>query len=213
MDKIAELNAAIPNLKPNDASFAHSLLSHYARYGSWSVKQAPGVDKLLERAKNGGQPAAATAVGQVTGILKLFEQAKRHLKFPAVELGIPALGNDVAMRLNIAGDRAKVPGSLTVVDANKDPNTGRRAWLGRITLDGQFQPSDRGSNPAIAKRLAEFAADPARVAAEHGRLTGRCCFCRLPLSDPRSTAVGYGKICAEHFGLTWGTEVHNFSTN
>lgn len=35
-------------------------------------------------------------------------------------------------------------------------------------------------------------------------VTGHCCFCSLPLTDERSTAVGYGKVCADHFGLSWG---------
>jgi hypothetical protein len=29
-------------------------------------------------------------------------------------------------------------------------------------------------------------------------------FCRLTLTDARSTAVGYGQTCAGHWGMPWG---------
>ena len=86
-----------------------------------------------------------------------------------------------------------------------------REWLGRVTLDGSYQPARKanGRADAIARRLRELAQDPVKVAAEHGKLTGRCCFCNHRLGegkDKRSVAVGYGPDCAEHFGLSWGKE-------
>lgn len=157
---------------------------------------------------------AATTVGDVTGILALFDRAKQHLKFPAIWLGVPALG-DFAVRINVAGATASVPGSLTVLTEKRDVD-GKRAYLGRITLDGAFRPSTKAGPYAaaishVAARLRDLAADPARVAGEHGRLHGRCCFCRLPLKDERSTAVGYGETCAGHFGLPWGSRPEQFA--
>jgi hypothetical protein len=52
--------------------------------------------------------------------------------------------------------------------------------------------------------LVALAADPAGVASKFGKLHGKCCFCHKSLSDPASTAVGYGKVCASHYGLPWG---------
>ena len=148
---------------------------------------------------------AAQAVGDLSGVLALFAKAKTHLKHPAIVLSVPAGGFSV--RLNLAGPRAKVPGSVTVLEASRDENN-ERGWLGRVTVDGTYQPSRdaNGRTPAIAARLREFACEPARIAAEHGRLTGRCCFCNLVLSDERSTAVGYGATCASHYGLPWGSK-------
>lgn len=145
----------------------------------------------------------AKQVGEMSGVLALFAKAKQHLKYPAIVLAVPAA--DVTLRLSVAGPRAKVPGSITVLDANKGVDG--RDWFGRITVDGGFQPAAKlnGRTDAIVARLKEFACDPAKVAGEHGRLTGACCFCNLPLKDERSTAVGYGPTCAEHFGLSWGT--------
>ena len=162
---------------------------------------------------------AARKVGDLSRILSLFAKARTHLKFPAVVAGIPVLGADgqwvrneggdlvwseVSFRINVAGERAKIPGSLTVVDADRN-DEGARDWFGRILLDGAFHASARGDAvPGLAKRLAEFAANPAQVAGEDGRLNGRCCFCRMALSDERSTAVGYGKRCASRWSLAWG---------
>ena len=56
----------------------------------------------------------------------------------------------------------------------------------------------------ITDLLTRFAADPAKVASEHGALTGSCCFCNKALKDERSTQVGYGSTCAKHYGLPWG---------
>jgi uncharacterized protein DUF6011 len=145
----------------------------------------------------------AKQVGDLSGVLALFAKAKTHLKYPAVVLSVPAV--NVTLRLSVAGPRAKVPGSITVLDAVKGVDG--RDWFGRITVDGTFQPAAKlnGRTDAIVARLKEFACDPAKVAAEHGRLTGACCFCNIPLKDERSTAVGYGETCASHYGLPWGS--------
>ena len=137
---------------------------------------------------------AAVEVGDLSGILAMFATARTHLRYPAVVLD--------GVRVNVAGDRAREPGSLTVTTPQKGED-GRRAWLGRVTLAGIFEPA-RDADPAIAQRLREFAADPAGVAAAYGRLHGICCFCRKPLRDERSTSVGYGPDCADHYGLAWG---------
>lgn len=149
-------------------------------------------------------------VGDLSGIMTLFRTARQHLKFPAIELDVPAVPG-LSIRVNVAGDKAREPGSLTVVDAERDGFSGRRDWLGRVSLDGTWQPSGRSPQAdAIGARLREFAADPAKIAGEHGRLHGRCCFCRIALKDERSTAVGYGKTCAENFGLPWGSRPSEF---
>jgi hypothetical protein len=156
-------------------------------------------------------PAPQAAVGDLGGVLALFAKAKTHLKRPAILLSVPEA--DTSIRLTIAGERAKVPGSLTVTTGEytttNDYGEPARAWLGRVTVEGVYQPSREanGRTDAIVRRLGELARDPAKVAAEHGKLTGRCCFCNHPLGhgkDQRSVAVGYGPDCAKHFGVAWG---------
>lgn len=153
-----------------------------------------------------------TRIGNLAGIFALFDQARKHLKFPAIVLVVPGTV-DLHIRINVAGPSAKEPGSLTVCDAARDEDTRKREWLGRIHKDGTFWATNVGKNymPRLAQRLTEFADNPAKVAGEDGRLHGRCCFCRQALTDERSTAVGYGKTCASHFGLPWGDAKTTFS--
>jgi Family of unknown function (DUF6011) len=159
-------------------------------------------------------PAPQAAVGDLGGVLALFAKAKTHLKRPAILLSVPEA--DTSIRLTIAGERAKVPGSLTVTTGEytttNDYGEPARAWLGRVTVEGVYQPSREanGRTDAIVRRLGELARDPAKVAAEHGKLTGRCCFCNRALSDERSTAVGYGQTCADHYGVAWGSKPASF---
>jgi hypothetical protein len=147
-------------------------------------------------------PAAqAQPVGSLTRIVAMLTKAAQHLKYPAIVLD--------GFRVNIAGAQAKEPGSLTVTSIEKDADN-RRTWFGRVTKAGVFQPG-RDAPDDLGDKLRAFAADPERVAGDYGRLHGACCFCRKALSDERSTAVGYGPICADHFGLPWGdtdTEYH-----
>jgi hypothetical protein len=141
-------------------------------------------------------------VGNLAGVLGLFAKAKAHLKYPKIVLSVPEINETI--KINVAGDRAMVPGSLNVVSTTKIDARGRNVWYGRIHIDGRYECSGN-ANDAVTKRLREFATDPVKVAGDHGRLTGNCCFCHLPLKDERSTAVGYGKICASHYSLPWGS--------
>ena len=202
--QIETLQSVLPALSGSDATFAQSLLNQYAQRGL-SNKQWPWVGKLVERAGRGPRPAAVS-VGNLKGVLELFDRAKQHLKMPAVVLSVPAMGEGATIRVYVAGQRARLPGTLTVVDGERSESKEQRDWYGRIYLDGVYKPSDTAGRhaPAIVERLRAFAADPAGVAAEHGKLTGRCCFCNIALDKAESTAVGYGRTCAKNYGLPWG---------
>lgn len=192
---LSELSQSLDRLSEGDRSFANSLLHAHARYGRLTEKQAPWVQKLLDRATKPVE-TKTEAVGDLAGVMQLFEKARKHLKRPAVVLGC----DNGEVRINVAGERARCPGTLNVIDEAS------RTWFGRIHHDGRFEHSRRDEPPAaVSALLTRFAADPASVASEHGRLTGRCCFCNTSLTDERSTAVGYGPVCAKHYDLPWGT--------
>jgi len=53
----------------------------------------------------------------------------------------------------------------------------------------------------VQKLLSELAKDPIKVAKEHGKLSGKCCFCNKALTDEKSTAAGYGPVCSKHYHL------------
>ena len=99
-----------------------------------------------------------------------------------------------------------MPGSINVATPGR---YGENEWFGRITRQGEFLPSrkyDASQQTAVGLALQAMANDPAKAAGEFGRLTGRCCFCALPLSDERSTKVGYGPVCAKNWGVPWGSK-------
>lgn len=201
MVAVQGLLAVIGLLSPNDQSFAHSLCAQFHKKGL-TDKQMLWVHKLSEKAtapKNADLQGAN--IGNVKPIVDLLETAKQYLKFPAIVVR----ANDRDFRLNIAGAVARHPGTINVCSAERGAEG--RDWYGRISRDGTFQPSpriDTATGTAVAAALTAMAANPARAAAEYGHLTGVCCFCSRPLTDDRSTAVGYGKVCASHYGLPWG---------
>lgn len=215
----------------SDITFASSLIQQYWRKGSLSPKQVEWVGKLL--AKTRPQPEApvanAQSIGDLDGILQLFNRAREHLARPAIVLLTDAVeyaeararGETVEastanmIRLTVAGMTARYPGTINVTSFDQD-STGRRTFFGRVRLNGVFEPrpgvsEDQVSKMAIVLRL--LATDPARIAGEHGRLVGRCCFCRLALEDERSTSRGYGPVCARHYGLPWGDRPAEFAAS
>jgi hypothetical protein len=203
-DLCTALDLKIGALAAKDRDFARSLIdSVRARVGAATPKQRHWLETLLDRAVNGAVERVKTQVGDFGGIAALFDRAAKKLKAPAIVIG--AGGREV--RLSVAGARARVPGSINVVDEVEN-RLGERPWYGRILATGEFEASPRERTPeGLLEGLARFAASPAEVAADHGRLTGRCCFCNGPLKDERSTAVGYGPVCARNFGLAWGARL------
>jgi len=197
------LRAALPSFNENTRNFADSLLRQYARNGSLSPRQEHFVHQLVEQANRPAR-AAVQVAADLSRIMQLFNTASAHLRRPAIVLGVP--NTDLTLRLSVAGPSASVPGSLNVTNPDLIDERGRPTWYGRVLTDGTYRPS-YAAPEAVADRLRAFAADPAGVAAEHGRLTGRCCFCNRGLEDERSTAVGYGPVCAGHYGLPWGHSV------
>lgn len=195
---IDQLVAALPSLSVKDAAFANSLISQHGKKGL-SDKQWYWVNRLSAPKSE----PTTTQVGNVAAIVKLLDTAKQHLKRPAILVR----ANNQDLRLNIAGSTAKVPGSINVCSVAKNSDA-MRDWLGRVTREGEFQPSrkfDQETQTAVAMALVALANDPAKAASDFGHLTGSCCFCGRELTDERSTTIGYGPICAKHFGLPWGT--------
>lgn len=193
----ATLNANLSKLGERDRAFALSLLQQLTRR-DLSQKQWDWVVRLADRATKPQAPRQTTSLGSVAGLLDLFNTAKANgLKNPAIVAQSPV----GPIRISVAGGNARFPGTINVAEKGR---FGEAKWFGRIKLDGTFEAARDGAPPALVAYLAEFAAKPAETAAVHGHTTGNCCFCDRPLTDARSTSVGYGPICAKKWSLPWG---------
>lgn len=200
-EKVRALLGALGFLSPNDREFARSLIASVEKRGIPSDKQSLWLDKLLARATTPPVEREKVAVGSFSAMVALFDKAAAKLQRPALVIDIAGQ----PIKLSVAGPNAKAPGTINVAT---DSPFGEGSWFGRILRDGQFEGSPREPTPpALIEGLQRFAADPAGVAAEYGRMTGRCCFCKIKLKDGRSTEVGYGQTCATNYGLPWGAKV------
>jgi hypothetical protein len=195
---IQNLKANLDKLSSNDVAFATSLLATAARCEAkgWQLshKQCHWLAVMAERATAPAAPAVQ--IGDMTGLIGLFNRARQNLKRPAITAQSP-VGE---IRLSLAGDRARHPGSINVAEKGR---FGEATFYGRIMPDGTWQGRG-GTAPVLLTYLKAFAANPAEMAAQHGHLTGSCCFCSRELTDARSVAVGYGPVCAANYGLPWG---------
>lgn len=139
------------------------------------------------------QPIPLVPQLDATPIVQFLAAAKaRGLKFPKVRFLAPGGGE---MRLHVSGERSRVPGSVQVlVDG---------VWLGRIEPSGAVVGASLKSQTCVLDALATIAADPATAAKAYGALMRRCSFCHASLTDEGSVEVGYGKQCANNYGLPW----------
>jgi len=176
------------------SDFAASLLDQSQRKRGLSSKQLAWVHKLAHDFTN-RQDKTADLGGSFEKISALFMAAKEHLKFPKVRLQT-STGRNIVLKL--AGNRSRYTGDIHVCDEDE-------GYYGRIQAkDGSLVT--RNTPEDVVQILRIFAEAPAETAAAYGRLLGNCCFCGRPLEDEKSTAVGYGPVCAKHYRLPWGAK-------
>lgn len=193
--ELATLRKGLAALDPRDRDFAQSLIQQHDRRGL-SDKQWPWVKRLADRLA----PNPAHQLGDTAALLALFARTGGKLKYPALTVD---LSDQDTLRLHVAGDTARHPGSITV-------NTLDRQRLGSLHRDGTWSPLDTRSADlyaSVADLLTRLLADPAGFLANHGRLSGACCYCGITLTDQRSVQAGYGPTCAKNWGLAWGKRV------
>jgi hypothetical protein len=204
--KTDKLRSSIYLLPEPDRAFANSLCDWYDTRGYLSPKQAYWVNRFVAKL-DGTLPALAPApvatASSMGSIMALFETAKQHLKHPAIVL---QTADGYVIRL---APSKKNPGAVYI--SHPDASAAFGAWTtGWIDAKGVYKPGDTVTSKVakdVAALLTAFSADPVKVASQYGSLTGRCCFCGRHLSDPQSTYIGYGPVCAKHFGLPWGGKV------
>ncbi len=193
----ADLRAALnaDRIPSRDYDFCASIVSAWER-GRASDKQAHWIGVLWERHC---APKADVPQLDLSRLFALLQEARaKGLKRPFI---LASGGPFDPVRLSLSRDGEAV----YVVDKPSG------LYLGAVR-DGKFLPSGKAGltasdKAALVAALGAMAADPAGQAAAYGHETGCCCFCARELTDKRSIAVGYGPICADHFGLPWGEAV------
>jgi len=135
------------------------------------------------------------------GVVALLERAKaKGLKWPKLWLALP---DATPIRITIAGPGSRTPGYLMVTDGKP---YGSNLFFGRIAPGGNMELGRDAfgeRRDPLLQLLVNLGKDPAATAAQFGHMTGSCTFCGLPLSDERSIAVGYGRICAQKYSLPY----------
>lgn len=199
-DVIQTLTDNIDRLPLSHRAFAVDLVKTYHRHQmrGWSLtpKQQHWAARLAQMAT--GRTEAPVEIGNLSGLIDLFDKAAQKVKHPAIVVASP-VGR---LRITVAGERSRCPGTVNVAEEGR---YGEAYWYGRIDRDGVFTANKAGPTPpGLIDFLKRLAAEPATVAAEHGRQTGCCCFCNRDLTDPRSVEVGYGPICASTYQLRRG---------
>ena len=207
--RVANLHDVAKLLSERDRSFADSLITQFVAKGDLSEKQWHWVGELTKRGKAARAPFAPLPPKPVakppvqavafSKIAELFAKAGQRA------VVVFRTGTGVDFRLSVAGERSANPGHINVTDTARGFED--RVWFGRITPQGGWVSSrkiDAAELRAVEAALAEFNADPAAAAASYGHAVGSCCFCGRELTDERSVSVGYGPICADRFGLSWG---------
>lgn len=174
------------------------------RYAAGQVRHAsPDVCKAADAAKavslaaaplapaagstfRGLQPAPATV--DLSAIRAFIQAAKdRGLKFPKLRVLDADGQTELTLGLTVAGHN---PGSVSVKRAGR--------YLGLIRQDG----TSKGAIDArLAAHLVAVAQAPAAAAKAYAVLMCRCSFCGLALTDEASVELGYGPVCAKHWGL------------
>jgi hypothetical protein len=207
---------ALALIRKSTSEFAQSLV--YKSTGRWglSYEQWFYVHDMAMQATLPAAPRPTVEVADMSRVIAMFETAKAHAakrtgkkaRAPKIHLQVSKVQDHQNFEmypicLSMAGDSAKVPGSINVTDGGP---YGNNKWYGRILRNGTFE-AGRDVPSTLVPFLKEFAANPEQIASAHGRLTNSCCFCNRSLTDEganRSVEVGYGPICAERFGLSWG---------
>ena len=203
----AIVNGALP-ASENNKSFADSLLNGpygWHNLGFLTQGQTAAALKMIKRIKN---PPPVHKTSNLSKVYAFLMNARKHLKFPKIMLTMGTLpsGEYRYLKVYLSGPRSSQPDKVNLV--TNDQYGDMQLWLGRVSADGDWQRRD--IEPELHDRaeavLTLLAVDPAKVASEHGHLTGNCCFCHKSLKDERSTEVGYGPQCAKKWGLPWGTK-------
>lgn len=119
----------------------------------------------------------------------LYAARDRGLKRP--KLRVLSLDEKTELAISITRGGA-APGSLAVTEGGR--------FIGCVRPNGTAT-GELAKNADYREHLLTVAHDPIRAAKEYAALKCACSFCGQQLTDAGSVEVGYGPICAKHWGL------------
>lgn len=200
------------------ADVCRDLIRKFSRYGRWASLRQRGYAEALVRwtqprspvqqavaersqavAETRSQERVEMGALSLERISQLFASAALHgISFPKIRLR----RGEWAITIYPAPRHSRNAGSYYVKARS---GTGQKLYCGMLASTGAFTASNQCPLDVL-EALREFSADPTRAAAAYGHALGHCCFCGRGLTDARSVAMGYGPVCANHFGLEWGEQ-------
>ena len=157
-------------------------------FNAMSDAQSDWCAIIVEKHRGQVAPSQPVAVQSAfASIVEMVTRAReRQIKWPKIRLR-------EGIRIGVCGSQSRYSGQLKVAT-----DDGR--WLGRIDQKGLYY-----GDPKALPVLDEFARNPHGVSRVYGQRTGNCCFCGLQLTTNESLEAGYGPVCAQNFGLPWGS--------
>jgi hypothetical protein len=203
---VADLKTFIAEgmLPARDHQFANDLISGkygFEKRGYLSEGQMGWIGVLTDRALGLEIVPTTTEVGNLEGLVQLFEDALEKSKRPKIVL----TSCDQKIKLTIAGPKSKYHGCIMITDGGP---YGDNQWFGTVNpQDGTWLPSKSTTEDQITiiKRVLEaFANNPHKAAMTYGKQQHSCCFCAKALDTKESVTAGYGPVCADKWGLPWG---------
>ena len=165
--------------------FARNMRLAIERYGALTENQMNAVKRNVARLSAAKTRAEEAPTVDPTPIITAFEKASKVLKRPVLRVG--------GFKFSWAAANSANAGCLYVKTTSGD-------YLGKITTE-KFISSRDCDQMGLTAQVLEAIADPKGAAIKHGRLTGNCACCGLPLSNAESIARGIGPICATKFGF------------
>jgi hypothetical protein len=143
------------------------------------------------------KPEAAPV--NLANVLAIFKNGLEHKARPRIAFNTT---DERGLRLYYSPPNARrIDPRIYVTDGSRSDKP--QSYYGYVDMSGMYHPSFYAT-PEVMKFLTTLDKWPSAVTGFYGRLTKRCIYCRIQLTDERSLAVGYGPVCAENHGLPWG---------
>lgn len=171
--------------------------------------EADRIKRDQERAEKRRLMALVTTEEGFERVAELLKGALASgLKRPAITFAlVDEKGEKIEGRFCVFSTDQRTPEMVKITDSRRLADRHTKTYGMIDSNAGTF--TYNGLCPDEIVRFVRYVAeDPEAAAVENGMLTGNCVFCAAGLHDRRSTAVGYGPICAKKFSLPWSEETY-----